>query len=101
MDDTQTPANSNLSLSHFTKNKNREITKGHVDQLISLMQQAEIPRVMISETLFEKLIKLIVPKGQLTSQNATIWYSQLLRMKDVLQNHITMIEVELDRTKTK
>lgn len=101
MDDTQTPANSNLSLSHFTKNKNREIAKGHVDQLISLMQQAGIPRVMIAETLFEKLIKLIIPKGQLTPQNATIWYSQLLRMKDVLQNHITMIEEELDRTKTK
>jgi len=100
MDKTGNPANSNLSLSNFTKNKDRELAQGHIDQVASLLLETDVPRTMIAETLFEKLTKIIVPKNALTSENATIWYSQLLRMRDTLQNQITMIEDELDRTKS-
>lgn len=97
MDNFGTPANANTSLSQLLRNPKRELAIESIEQTIKLLEEADVPREMLCEVLFDKLTYFVVPDGELDAGNATIWYAQLQRMQAGLQRQIDLIEAELDK----
>ena len=97
MDGFDTPANSNTALSQLLNNPKRDLATKSIDQITTLLDAADVPREMRVEVIFDKLVEMIIPDTELDTSNATIWYAQLNRMRDVLQNQIDLIETELDK----
>lgn len=97
MDDLGKPANSNIALTDLLRNPMRDLANQSVDQIVTLLEKANLERGQIADVLCEKALNLVVPTSELTSESATVWYAQLQKMRDGFQAQISAIEAELDK----
>lgn len=96
MTDMPTPANSNTSLSQIMGGKQRKLIEDALAPTIHLLSQNGIAGNDIADVLFRYMMSYMVPPEGADASANVIWYAQLQRFRDALQDQIGLIEGALD-----
>lgn len=78
-------------------NKKRELAEDAIAPTLYLLKKADVPRSLIADVLFKYLKSFVVPDDDAPEGSETIWYAQLKRFRDELQDRIDIIEETVDK----
>lgn len=92
VDTEKEAANTNTSFFKLMHNPKRMLVEDGIFSCIRLCRAAGVARSMIADTLLKYALREVVPRGEITDAECTIWYAQLLRFRDQVDAKITEIE---------